>query len=69
MKLKIFTMGGTIDKIYFDDMSDYEVGPPQAAVILDPDTVGVANRVGAIHGGNAVGLVEDAVELLGPAHH
>ena len=34
MKIKIFTMGGTIDKIYFDDMSDYEVGPPQIAPIL-----------------------------------
>jgi L-asparaginase len=34
MKLKIFTTGGTIDKIYFDDLSDYEVGDPQVAEIL-----------------------------------
>jgi L-asparaginase len=34
MKLKIFTMGGTIDKIYFDDLSHYEVGEPQAGEIL-----------------------------------
>ena len=26
MKIKIFTVGGTIDKIYFDAKSDYEVG-------------------------------------------
>ena len=34
MKLKIFTTGGTIDKIYFDDLSRYEVGPPQIGEIL-----------------------------------
>jgi L-asparaginase len=34
MKLKIFTTGGTIDKIYFDDLSDYEVGEPQVSEIL-----------------------------------
>ncbi len=34
MKVKIFTMGGTIDKIYFDDLSSYEVGEPQVAEIL-----------------------------------
>lgn len=34
MKLKIFTTGGTIDKIYFDDLSDYEVGDPQIVEIL-----------------------------------
>lgn len=34
MKLKIFSMGGTIDKIYFDDLSDYAVGDPQAGEIL-----------------------------------
>lgn len=34
MKLAIFTMGGTIDKVYFDDLSAYEVGEPQAGEIL-----------------------------------
>ncbi|EPR43479.1 Asparaginase/glutaminase [Desulfovibrio sp. X2] len=34
MRLKIFSMGGTIDKIYFDDLSTYEVGEPQAGEIL-----------------------------------
>lgn len=34
MRLKIFSMGGTIDKVYFDDLSTYEVGEPQAGEIL-----------------------------------
>ena len=34
MRLKIFTTGGTIDKIYFDAQSDFEVGEPQIGRIL-----------------------------------
>ena len=33
-KLLIITTGGTIDKIYFDDKSDYQVGDPQISQIL-----------------------------------
>jgi L-asparaginase len=29
MKIKIISAGGTIDKVYFDRMSDYKVGKPQ----------------------------------------
>ena len=32
--LLIITTGGTIDKIYFDDKSDYQVGEPQNSQIL-----------------------------------
>ena len=32
--IKIFSTGGTIDKIYFDAKSEYEVGEPQAVDIL-----------------------------------
>ena len=38
--LSIVTTGGTIDKIYFDDKSAYEIGDPQIGKILD--TLGVA---------------------------
>ena len=34
MKIKVFTTGGTIDKIYFDRKSDYQVGDPQAGGVL-----------------------------------
>jgi L-asparaginase len=33
-RLLIITTGGTIDKIYFDDKSDYQVGEPQISQIL-----------------------------------
>ena len=34
MKLKIITTGGTIDKIYFDEKSEYQVGEPQIGEVL-----------------------------------
>jgi L-asparaginase len=33
-QLTIVTTGGTIDKVYFDDKSDYQIGSPQIADIL-----------------------------------
>jgi L-asparaginase len=33
-KLLIITTGGTIDKTYFDDKSDYQIGEPQISQIL-----------------------------------
>lgn len=34
MKLHIITTGGTIDKIYFDRLSEFQVGEPQIAEVL-----------------------------------
>lgn len=34
MKISIYTMGGTIDKVYFDQKSEYQVGSPQVKEIL-----------------------------------
>lgn len=38
--MRIFTTGGTIDKIYFDAKSEYEVGEPQIGDILRETGVG-----------------------------
>jgi L-asparaginase/Glu-tRNA(Gln) amidotransferase subunit D len=40
MRLHIITTGGTIDKIYFDAKSDYQVGEPVIGELLD--SMGVA---------------------------
>ena len=39
-RLLIITTGGTIDKIYFDDMSDYQIGESQISQILQAMNVG-----------------------------
>lgn len=41
MAIKIFTAGGTIDKIYFDRKSEYEVGEPAVWEILKEANVTV----------------------------
>jgi len=48
MKLKIFATGGTIDKIYFDKKSQYEVGDPQAASVLERANVVIDFEVESI---------------------
>jgi len=34
MEIKIFSVGGTIDKVYFDSLSEYQVGSPSVREIL-----------------------------------
>ena len=41
-ELLVVTTGGTIDKVYFDDKSDYQIGEPQIGRILQE--LGVAFR-------------------------
>ena len=45
-ELLVVTTGGTIDKVYFDDKSDYQVGEPQIGRILQE--FGVAFRFSVV---------------------
>ncbi len=47
-RLCIITTGGTIDKIYFDDKSDFQVGDPQIGAILEAIGVGFRFEVIAL---------------------
>ena len=46
--LLIVTTGGTIDKIYFDDLSHYQIGDPQIGEILHSMQVGFEFEVTAL---------------------
>ncbi len=39
-QLKIITTGGTIDKLYFDDLSEYQIGKPVIGELLQSFNVG-----------------------------
>jgi len=45
MQLEIFTTGGTIDKVYFDAKSTFEVGEPQIVEVLREANLNIDYRV------------------------
>lgn len=47
-KLQVLTTGGTIDKVYYDDHSDYQVGEPEISRILANMNVGFEWSVQAL---------------------
>lgn len=48
MKIKIYTVGGTIDKVYFDRKSEYEVGDPKIGQVLQEAHVNFEYSIEAI---------------------
>src|SRR5881394_3190116 len=56
MKIKLFTTGGTIDKVYFDAKSEYEVGPPQVLELLKQANVAFEYEIESI-------LRKDSLEM------
>ncbi len=56
MKIKFITTGGTIDKVYFDAKSEYEVGSPQVREVLGDALVSFQFEVESI-------LRKDSLEL------
>lgn len=56
MKIKFITTGGTIDKVYFDSLSEYQVGPPQVLDVLKEGRVAFEFEVESI-------LQKDSLDL------
>jgi L-asparaginase len=56
VKLHVITTGGTIDKVYFDAMSEFQVGPPMVADVLKEANVTVAVTTESV-------LAKDSLEL------
>ena len=46
--LEIITTGGTIDKVYFDDQSDYQIGEPEIGKILHAMNVNFDININAL---------------------
>ncbi len=59
MKIRIFTTGGTIDKIYFDKKSQYEIGDPQAGGVLERANVCFDYEVTSILRQDSLDLTDD----------
>ncbi|MBT5388276.1 MAG: asparaginase [Porticoccaceae bacterium] len=59
MKLQIFTTGGTIDKIYFDALSEFQIGEPVVGELLARFNVGFEYQVEALMGLDSLDMTDD----------
>ncbi len=59
MSVRILTTGGTIDKVYFDATSEFEVGEPTAGLILKESRVTVDYDVTPLMRKDSLELTDD----------
>ena len=64
MKIKIITTGGTIDKIYFDKKSEFQVGEPQIAAVLNEANVSVDYEVIRLLRKDSLDMTEEDRQLI-----
>ena len=64
MKIIIYTTGGTIDKVYFDQKSDYQVGDPQAKGLLERANVVLDYEVESIVKKDSLDFTDEDRELV-----
>jgi len=62
--LLIITTGGTIDKIYFDDLSNYQIGEPQIGNTLTAMKVGFKFEVCALMRKDSLHITDDDRRLI-----
>jgi len=63
-KLLIITTGGTIDKIYFDDMSDYQIGEPLIGQILEHLQVGFEFEIRALMRKDSLHITDEDRQII-----
>jgi L-asparaginase len=64
MRIKIFSTGGTIDKVYFDAKSEFEVGGPQAGILLAEANVSFQYEVVSLLRKDSLELTDEDRELI-----
>ena len=64
MKLEILTTGGTIDKVYFDAKSTFEVGEPQIVDVLREANLAIDYRVVPLLRKDSLELTDDDRALI-----
>lgn len=63
-RLRILTTGGTIDKIYYDEKSDFQVGSPEIGRILEEMNVAFAWEVQSLMRKDSLHMTEDDRALI-----
>ena len=65
MDLKIFCTGGTFDKVYYDALSDYQIGEPQIKWIVEQAKVNISYEIESILKKDSLEITdEDRVQIV-----
>lgn len=64
MRIRVITTGGTIDKVYFDAASTYEVGEPQVGALLRAANVTFDFVVESVMQKDSLHMTEDDRKLV-----
>lgn len=64
MKLKFFTTGGTIDKVYFDVKSEFEVGEPQVRDVVENSNVAFEYEIESILRKDSLDMTDEDRQLV-----
>ena len=63
-QIKIFTVGGTIDKIYFDQKNAYQVGDPKIVEVLQEANVTLDFETESIMQKDSLDMTEEDRRLI-----
>jgi|SRR5579862_1936817 len=64
MRIKFFTTGGTIDKVYFDAKSEFEVGPPQVLEVVKDANVSFEYDIESILRKDSLDMTDQDRQLI-----
>lgn len=64
MRIRFLTVGGTIDKVYFDKLSQYEVGPPGVERILRDLPVAFEYEIQSLLRKDSLDMTDDDRQLV-----
>ena len=64
MKIKIYTVGGTIDKVYFDRKSKYEVGEPKIEEILQEANVNFEYEISSVLHKDSLNMTDQDRQMI-----
>ena len=64
MQIKIFSVGGTIDKIYFDKKSKYQVGEPAVDQVLKEANINFSYQIESILRKDSLDMNDDDRQLI-----
>ena len=64
MKIKVIAVGGTIDKVYFDAKSEFQVGEPQIKEVFDMANVTFKYNLVALIAKDSLDMTDDDRQIV-----